>query len=76
MNKLLFSFKGAAKCLFVKMNSFSNIFNLNRKMLPGFKRNKKNSLIRKFGDLEFEKTCHEHVIALNKIKTWFIFCLK
>ena len=59
---------GAAKCLFYEKNSFSDIFNLNRKRLPGFKRNKNNSWIG-FRDLEFVKTCHEHVIDLNKIKT-------
>ena len=51
----LFSFKGAAKCLFfVKINFFSNIFYLNGKILPRFKRKQekfgeKRSWIRKFG---------------------------
>ena len=44
-----------AKCLFfVKINSFSNLFDLNRKILPRFKRKQekfgeKRSWIRKFG---------------------------
>ena len=40
-------FIGAVKCggFYVKINSFSNIFDLNRKILPRFKKNK-NNLVR------------------------------
>ena len=48
---------------FVKMNSVSNIFDLNRKILPHFKgkQEKFGEKIRGFVDSEFVKTCHEHV---------------
>jgi hypothetical protein len=42
--------------LCVKINSFSNIFNLHRKSLPCLKRK-----IGGFIDSDFGKTCHEHV---------------
>ena len=60
---VLFSFKGAAKCLFVKINSFSNIFDLIRKILPCFKRkqekiHEKKSWIGRFGIREnMSRTC-------------------
>ena len=41
----------------MKINSFSNIFDLNRN-----KQNKKNFVKKKNRDSEFVKSCHEHVI--------------
>ncbi len=55
----MFSFKGAAKSLFyVKINSFINIFDLNRKFYLVSNENKKNH---GFVDSKFVKTCHEPV---------------
>ena len=50
---------------FVKMNSVSNIFDLNRKILPHFKgkQEKFGEKNRGFVDSEFVKTCHEHVTS-------------
>ena len=48
---VLLSFKVAAKCLFlVKINSFSNIFYLNRKILPCFNRKQEKFREKKFMD--------------------------
>ena len=61
---VLFSFKGAAKCLvFVKINSFSNIFDLNRKVVPCFKwkQEKCHEKNGGFVDSEFVKTCHKQL---------------
>jgi hypothetical protein len=59
-----FLLKGAAKCVFfVKMNCFSNSFDLIRKILPCLKRKQeefreKNSWIRRFGIREnMSRTC-------------------
>ena len=48
---------------FVKINSFCNIFDLNRKILPCFKRKQEKirEKIRGYVDSEFVETCHEHV---------------
>jgi len=68
---VLFSFKGAAKCLFfVKINSFSNIFDLSRKKTYlVLKENKKIFVkkIRVFLDSEFVKTCHEQVTTRHQL---------
>ena len=45
---------------YVKINSFCNIFELNRTILPCYKRKEEKN--RGFVDSEFVKTCHEHVI--------------
>ena len=63
----MFSFRGAElqSVFFVKINSFSNIFDLNGKILPCFKR--KQEKIREkeknhgFVDSEFVEKCHERV---------------
>ena len=63
LKNVLFSFKGAAKCLFLQINSFSNIFDLNRKILPCFRWKiqkicEENSWILKFGIREnILRTC-------------------
>ena len=52
----------------VKINSFSNIFGLIRKILPGIKRKKKKIGEKKnrgFIDSEFVKSCHEHASMLQ-----------
>ena len=66
---------------FVKINSFSIIFfYLNRNILFTFKRNKEK--IRKkrcgFVDLEFVKTCHEHVKSLlqHRLLSMFRFSIQ
>ena len=50
---------------FEKINSFSNIFYLKRKILPCFKRKQEKicGKNRGFVDSEFVKTFHEHVNA-------------
>ena len=63
---------------FVKINSFSNIFDLNWKILPCFTRKQEKicGKIRGFVDSEFVKTCHEHVIGLfpsNLEEGWKVF---
>ena len=60
--KMSWFFNGAAKGLFLKINSFSHIFDLNRKILPCLKRKQKN---RGFVDSGFLKTCHEHYISVS-----------
>ena len=58
------SFKEAAKCLFYENKQYySKKFYLKRKILPHLKRKKKDFVkkICGFIDLEFVKTCHEHV---------------
>ena len=47
---------------FVNINSFSNIFYLNRKILPCLKRKQKNC---GFVDSGFLKTCHENYISVS-----------
>ena len=52
----------------VKMNSFSNIFGLIRKILPGIQRKEKKLERKKnrgFIDSEFVKSCHEHATILS-----------
>ena len=67
--KCLVFFKRSCKVsLFVKLNrnSVSNIFYLNRKIIPFFVKT-----IHGFIDSEFVKTCHEHV---NALKDFFRTC--
>jgi len=55
---------------FVKINSFSNIFDLSRKKTYlVLKENKKNFVkkIRVFLDSEFVKTCHEQVTTRHQL---------
>ena len=57
----LFISRGATKCLFAKINSCSNMFDLNRKILPCFKRKQE-----KF----WEKKNREFVEGKNSISTF------
>ena len=57
--------------VFVKIKSFSNIFDLNRKIPPCFKRKHGFFLknIRGFVNLELVKTCHEPEKQVRKSET-------
>ena len=73
IHDVLFSFKGAAMCLFVKINSFSNIFDLIRKILPCLKENGEKIMknINESVNSEFVKACHEHVNLPSLTFEWY-----
>ena len=64
-----FLLKELQSVFFVKINSFSNVFDLNRKILPCFKRKQetfREKKIHGFVDSEFVEACHEHVISFGR----------